>query len=167
MNFKLVRHPDSPILVPNHNSSWECYNVFNPSVIYHEGLFHMHYRAQGADWISRIGYAVSEDGIHWNRLRGPVLEPHDGSDSRGVEDPRLQRAFDVGADEARDHGRTAHAHEPRVGCAQGEGLGEVGDDAAARILGSRSGQHGAQGVEDNGLRTLYHFRGCRGVVEVR
>ena len=49
----------------------------------------MHYRAQGLDWVSRIGYAVSADGVHWNRLRGPVLEPHDGTDTRGVEDPRV------------------------------------------------------------------------------
>ena len=49
----------------------------------------MWYRAQGVDWISRIGYAVSADGIHWNRLRRPVLEPVDAVDSRGVEDPRV------------------------------------------------------------------------------
>jgi predicted GH43/DUF377 family glycosyl hydrolase len=61
----------------------------NPSVIYHNGLVHIHYRAQGLDWISRIGYAVSADGVQWNRLRRPVLEPHDGTDSRGVEDPRM------------------------------------------------------------------------------
>ena len=85
----LTRHPASPILLPDPTSDWECYNVFNPSVIYHDGLFHMHYRAQGLDWVSRIGYAVSEDGVHWNRLRSPVLEPVDGSDSRGVEDPRV------------------------------------------------------------------------------
>ncbi len=83
------RHPNNPILLPDPSSEWETYNVFNPSVIHHNGLFHMHYRAQGLDWVSRIGYAVSADGIHWNRLRNPVLEPVDGSDSRGVEDPRV------------------------------------------------------------------------------
>ncbi|MEE8389505.1 MAG: glycosidase [Anaerolineae bacterium] len=85
----LVRHPINPILLPDPTSDWECTTVFNPSVIYHNGLFHMHYRAQGLDWISRIGYAVSEDGVHWNRMRRPVLEPIDGTDSRGVEDPRV------------------------------------------------------------------------------
>jgi predicted GH43/DUF377 family glycosyl hydrolase len=89
--MRLERHPASPILLPNPASDWECYNVFNPAVIHHNGLFHMHYRAQGLDWISRIGYAVSEDGVHWNRLRQPVLQPHDTSDSRGVEDPRVVR----------------------------------------------------------------------------
>jgi predicted GH43/DUF377 family glycosyl hydrolase len=85
----LARHPASPILLPDPASNWECYNVFNPSVIYHDGLFHMHYRGQGLDWVSRIGYAVSEDGVQWNRLRYPVLEPVDEMDARGVEDPRV------------------------------------------------------------------------------
>ncbi len=87
--MKLERSHQNPILLPDPASDWECYNVFNPSVIYHNGLFHMHYRAQGLDWVSRIGYAVSADGVHWNRLRRPVLGPHDGTDSRGIEDPRV------------------------------------------------------------------------------
>ncbi len=95
MPFQLQRHPINPVLLPDPSSDWECYNVFNPSVIHHNGLFHMHYRAQGLDWISRIGYAVSEDGIHWNRLRRPVLEPYDATDSRGLEDPRVVRIDDI------------------------------------------------------------------------
>ena len=87
--IKLQRRPENPLLMPKLDSPWECYNVFNPAVIYDRGLFQMWYRAQGLDWISRIGYAVSEDGVHWNRLREPVLAPHDGADSRGVEDPRV------------------------------------------------------------------------------
>ena len=79
--MKLKRHPH-PVMLPDPTSDWETYNVFNPSVI-------QHYRAQGLDWISRIGYAVSEDGIRWNRMRRPVMEPIDGTDSRGLEDPRV------------------------------------------------------------------------------
>lgn len=87
--MKLQRHPANPILLPDPASDWETYNVFNPSVIHHNGLFHMHYRAQGLDLVSRIGYAVSADGIHWNRMRQPVLTPLDASDARGIEDPRV------------------------------------------------------------------------------
>ncbi|MFQ5616018.1 MAG: glycosidase [Anaerolineales bacterium] len=87
--MKLKRYPGNPILTPDPTSDWETYNVFNPSVIHHNGLFHIHYRAQGLDWVSRIGYAVSEDGVNWNRMRRPVFEPVDGSDSRGLEDPRV------------------------------------------------------------------------------
>lgn len=89
MEFCLERYTRQPILVPDPTSNWECCNVFNPSVIFHRGLFHMHYRAQGLDWISRIGYAVSEDGVHWNRLRHPVFSPGAPPESRGVEDPRV------------------------------------------------------------------------------
>lgn len=87
--MELKRNSANPIMLPDPTSEWETYNVFNPAVIYHNNLWHMHYRAQGLDWISRIGYAVSLDGINWNRLRRPVLEPHDETDARGVEDPRV------------------------------------------------------------------------------
>jgi beta-1,2-mannobiose phosphorylase / 1,2-beta-oligomannan phosphorylase len=87
--MKLQRHPANPLLLPDPQSDWETYNVFNPSVIHHGGLFHMHYRAQGLDYVSRIGYAVSQDGVRWNRLRRPVLEPAGPTESRGVEDPRV------------------------------------------------------------------------------
>jgi predicted GH43/DUF377 family glycosyl hydrolase len=49
----------------------------------------MWYRAQGVDRISRIGYAVSDDGVRWNRLREPVLVPHGPLEMFGVEDPRV------------------------------------------------------------------------------
>lgn len=87
--FKLHRHPESPIILPDLNSELECYNIFNPSVIYYNDLVYMHYCVQALDWISRIGYAVSQDGVHWNRLRHLVMEPIDSTDSRGVEDPRV------------------------------------------------------------------------------
>lgn len=87
--MKLVRHPANPVLRPNPFNAWEALNVFNPSVVVHGGLFHMHYRAQGTDYVSRIGYAVSVDGLHWNRLQEPVFVPASEVDARGVEDPRV------------------------------------------------------------------------------
>lgn len=88
--MELIRHPESPLLYPNPLHRWEAMNVFNCAVTQHNGLFHMHYRAQGFDFISSIGYALSEDGIHWNRLENPVMSPHQGpEDRRGVEDPRV------------------------------------------------------------------------------
>jgi predicted GH43/DUF377 family glycosyl hydrolase len=90
MSVQLKRHPRSPLMYPNPLHEWECKNVFNPAVTFHNGLYHMHYRAQGNDYVSRIGYAVSHDGFNWNRLAGPVLAPHNGrEDYRGVEDPRV------------------------------------------------------------------------------
>jgi predicted GH43/DUF377 family glycosyl hydrolase len=87
---QLIRHPQSPFLYPNPLHLWEARNVFNPAVIRHNGLFHMLYRAQGDDYVSRLGYAVSRDGLNWNRLENPVFVPHAGQDDyRGVEDPRI------------------------------------------------------------------------------
>lgn len=86
--MKFQRHY-APVLTPNPQNPWESVNVFNPSVVVHNGLFHMHYRAQGHDYISHIGYAVSADGITWNRLQHPVLSPSGDIDARGVEDPRV------------------------------------------------------------------------------
>jgi len=88
--MQLVRHPQSPLLYPNPLHRWEALNVFNCAVVQHNGLFHMLYRAQGVDFVSHIGYAVSADGLNWNRLEHPVLSPHRGrEDYRGVEDPRV------------------------------------------------------------------------------
>ncbi|MGI8748048.1 MAG: glycosidase, partial [Deinococcus sp.] len=87
--FLLRRHPQSPMLRPNPLHPWEAVNVFNAAVVEHAGLFHMHFRAQGLDYISSIGYAVSQDGVNWNKLERPVLVPQEDYEARGVEDPRV------------------------------------------------------------------------------
>ncbi len=88
--MQLTRHTVNPIMYPKAHHEWEALNVFNCSVVHHNGLYHMHYRAQGVNMISRIGYAVSADGYQWNRLEDPVVVPHMGEDDyRGVEDPRV------------------------------------------------------------------------------
>lgn len=87
--MRLQRFSHLPVFLPELSSPWSCYNVFNPAVIHHEGIFKMWFRAQGLDWISRIGYAVSADGIHWNALQDPVMDVSSALDSRGLEDPRV------------------------------------------------------------------------------
>ena len=87
--MELIRYSTNPVLLPDPTSIWETYNVFNPAVVYHQGEFHMLYRAQGLDWVSRLGYAHSNDGIHFTRDVEPVFSPHDDFDARGIEDPRI------------------------------------------------------------------------------
>jgi predicted GH43/DUF377 family glycosyl hydrolase len=94
--MRLKRHPASPILKPNPLNEWEALNVFNCGVVHHNELFHMFYRAQGVDYVSRIGYAVSRDGVHFNRLQQPLLSPQDEWETRGVEDPRITYVSDEG-----------------------------------------------------------------------
>jgi predicted GH43/DUF377 family glycosyl hydrolase len=87
--MKLGRHPNNPLLVPDPSSPWESHSIFNPSVITHNNIFHMHYRAQGHDLISRIGYALSQDGVNWDRSPDPILKPENDRELKGVEDPRV------------------------------------------------------------------------------
>ncbi|HAA84862.1 MAG TPA: glycosidase [Kosmotogaceae bacterium] len=91
MEIRLTRHVLNPILSPVSNHHWESKYVFNCAVIKHNDLFHMLYRAQGEDMVSRIGYAVSTDGVRFNRLERPVFGPGSKSELFGVEDPRVTR----------------------------------------------------------------------------
>ena len=75
----LVREKENPILKPIREHWWESEAVFNPAAFYHDGRVHLFYRAMGHDGISRIGYASSKDGIHFDvRLPYPVFEPRPG-----------------------------------------------------------------------------------------
>lgn len=63
----------NPIMEPAYNSHWESQAVFNPGAVVYGGRVHLFYRALGADGMSRIGYASSKDGIHFDeRLTYPV-----------------------------------------------------------------------------------------------
>ncbi len=92
--MKLKRYQGNPILKPKVENEWESRLIFNPAAIYHNGLFHLFYRAMGADDISRIGYAVSLDGFNFFRLDKPVFVPEGRLETRGCEDPRIVRLED-------------------------------------------------------------------------
>ncbi|HEX2863033.1 MAG TPA: glycosidase [Deinococcales bacterium] len=89
MPAKLVRHAVNPVLYPDPLKPWEALNVFNAAVVERDGLWFMHYRAQGVDFVSSIGLAVSTDGLSWNKLERPVMVPETPLEGRGVEDPRV------------------------------------------------------------------------------
>lgn len=73
--FGLVRFHRNPILEPVPHHPWEAEAVFNPAAIVHDGRVHLLYRAVGNDGLSRIGYASSGDGVHFDvRLPYPVFE---------------------------------------------------------------------------------------------
>ncbi len=95
---------DDPILqAPVH---WEALHTFNPAAIVRDGKVYVLYRAEddsGTMQIgmhtSRLGLGVSEDGIHFLRLRRPVFFPADDDQKSrewpgGVEDPRIVEAPD-------------------------------------------------------------------------
>lgn len=86
---KFHRLSNRPILSPT-GSGWESAGTFNPAVVRRGEKTIMLYRAQDANGTSRIGYAESEDGIHFVRRADPVLIPEtDYEKDGGGEDPRL------------------------------------------------------------------------------
>ncbi len=100
--IKLKRVADEPILKPLKDNTWEAAAVFNCAAIYDNSLVHMIYRASDiapngkeGPFISRLGYAVSKDGLSFNRLREPVLTNNVPQETRGSEDPRLVKLDDT------------------------------------------------------------------------
>jgi predicted GH43/DUF377 family glycosyl hydrolase len=77
---------------------WELKDVFNPAVIVKDGKIYMIYRAEDTVGIhngtSRLGLAISEDGLHFERQPEPVFYPDNDSMKiyeweGGCEDPRV------------------------------------------------------------------------------
>ncbi|MEK7089437.1 MAG: glycosidase [Patescibacteria group bacterium] len=116
MEFQLQRYPSNenpnPILTPRDNVAWEAKAVFNPSVIYDNGIFRMLYRTypniletttprlkrpgfRFKNQVSYIGYAESKDGIHFERREVPFISPDKDYDRYGCEDPRITKIDDT------------------------------------------------------------------------
>jgi predicted GH43/DUF377 family glycosyl hydrolase len=87
---KLVRSPFNPILTPISDHNWESKYVLNCGAIRIKGDVHIFYRAVGEDGISRLGLAISKNGLRVDeRLPEPVFAPAHESEKMGCEDPRL------------------------------------------------------------------------------
>jgi len=89
------RASETPILSPQ-GDGWESAGTFNPAVVFYHGKFVMLYRAQDAAGTSRLGYAESTDGIHFQRTIAPALSALTPDErGGGVEDPRLVQFDDL------------------------------------------------------------------------
>jgi predicted GH43/DUF377 family glycosyl hydrolase len=87
---RLERPLDQPILEPIADHPWESRYVLNAAVVRLDGTIYILYRAFGDDEISRIGLAWTQDGVHIDgRLKKPIFEPADDTESKGTEDPRV------------------------------------------------------------------------------
>ncbi|MDR7560487.1 MAG: glycosidase [Armatimonadota bacterium] len=88
---RLQRFDGNPILAPT-SRWWENRWVFNCGATLYQNRVVLLYRAQGADWVSRFGLAVLEDGVRVvERSPRPVFEPalNNPWERLGVEDPRV------------------------------------------------------------------------------
>jgi beta-1,2-mannosidase len=79
--------------------AWSEKNVLNPAAVVKEGKVYLLYRSQDSAMTSRLGLAVSDDGLHFKKMNAPVLYPANDSMQRfewkgGVEDPRVVETAD-------------------------------------------------------------------------
>jgi len=65
--------------ISGRETNWEERNVLNPSAIVKNNKVYLFYRAQDEKGTSRIGLAVSEDGLHFEKNRHPVFFPQNDS----------------------------------------------------------------------------------------
>ncbi len=98
----------NPVLVPGKNLffdpiwkkkvAWEEKDVFNPAIVVKDNKVYMLYRAQDVIGLpggtSRIGLAVSTDGLHFTRNPEPIFFPDNDAFKKyewqgGCEDPRI------------------------------------------------------------------------------
>lgn len=83
-------------IVSPRGQSWESAGTFNPATIRVGDKIVMLYRAQDSHGTSRLGYADSTDGVHFQRRAEPVLSPEAAYEKDGgVEDPRLVQFGDT------------------------------------------------------------------------
>ena len=72
-----TKHSDNPVLLPRSVETWESLGVFSPAPVYVEDLVHLWYFGSDIKADGRkvhIGFAVSNDGLHWTRNEGnPVF----------------------------------------------------------------------------------------------
>lgn len=101
----------NPIIVPNAQSifidsiskrqiNWESNDTFNPAAVVKDDKIVVLYRAEDKSGIgigfrtSRLGYAISSDGLHFERKDKPVFYPSNDDQKQyewpgGTEDPRI------------------------------------------------------------------------------
>lgn len=73
---------------------WSEKNVLNPAAVVKDGKVYLLYRSQDSAMTSRVGLAISDDGLHFTKMPEPVLFPAEDSMKKyewkgGVEDPRI------------------------------------------------------------------------------
>lgn len=107
-----TRAADAPIIRPDAAATfsdpvshqlvhWEALHTFNPAAIVRGGKVYVLYRAEDdtgkmaiAEHVSRVGMAVSEDGVHFRQMPEPIFYPDNDAelpreDQGGTEDPRI------------------------------------------------------------------------------
>ena len=94
-----IRNPVEPVIKPRLGKQywWESLGTFNPGVTEYQGQVVLLYRAYDPFRISRLGLAVSDDGISFTQLEYPAVDtdPDNPYERLGIEDPRITK---IGSD---------------------------------------------------------------------
>ena len=61
--------------ITGNSIKWEERNVLNPTAVVKNGKVYLLYRAQDLNGTSRIGMAVSTDGLHFKKMPAPIFFP--------------------------------------------------------------------------------------------
>ena len=86
-NFSLQRGTDNPALADS-SSGWDAAWTFAPGVIYHNEQFHMFFTGWDRSGVVRIGYAVSDNGLDFERVTDSfVLEYEPDNTQTGIWTP--------------------------------------------------------------------------------
>ncbi|CAN5186652.1 glycoside hydrolase family 130 protein [soil metagenome] len=103
----------NPVLIPGRNEfncpiqgiklKWDNKDVFNPAAVVKDDKIYLLFRAEDTigkyAGTSRIGLAVSDDGLHFSKMAEPVLFPENDEMKiyeweGGIEDPRVVESND-------------------------------------------------------------------------
>ena len=94
MLFK--RYENNPVLSPNTENDFESVNTYNACSIVHKGKIYIIYRAEDANYLSKLCMASSKDGYNFVRYKNnPIIEPTLPEEKGGCEDPRIIKIGDT------------------------------------------------------------------------
>jgi len=64
--YNWTKHPGNPIASPPHDGSWQSISLGGPNVLKINGVYYNYHNGFDDSGVSRIGYAISPDGINWD-----------------------------------------------------------------------------------------------------
>ncbi|HVO68526.1 MAG TPA: hypothetical protein VMT24_00690 [Aggregatilineaceae bacterium] len=80
ITVNLTPYEGNPILGKGPAGSWDSVSVWAPTVVFHDGLYHMFYTGTRPGWPTfEIGYATSTDGLTWEKYAGNPVFKADGT----------------------------------------------------------------------------------------
>ena len=65
--------------VTKQQTAWNERNVLNPAAVVKDGKVYLLFRSQDNNMTSRIGLAISDDGVHFTKQPEPVFYPLEDS----------------------------------------------------------------------------------------